>query len=174
MSRTSPHTHSIRYRPANCRIRLRVDGSIRSRRQFRVPKSDARQWLRPIFSRMPYQALKQEVLNRGIPPDTVLDKLISWGKSAPDEIFAPNQSHDIYSAVAAVLGPWNGPKHRRAAMLEVMRVLAGFESSWDWNTGTLDVIPTPLIQKTPKRGKPEHGRSAPIPWISIGNFEPSS
>ena len=25
--------------------------------------------------------------------------------------------------------------HRRAALLEVMRVHAGFESSWDWNEG---------------------------------------
>ena len=25
--------------------------------------------------------------------------------------------------------------HRRAAMLEVLRVLAGFESSWDWTCG---------------------------------------
>lgn len=34
-----------------------------------------------------------------------------------------------------VIGPWEGPKHRRAAMLEVMRVHAGFESSWNWKEG---------------------------------------
>lgn len=84
---------------------------------------------------MPYHALKQKVLNRGIPPDNFLDELISWGKTAPGEIFEPNQNHDIYSNVVATLGPWEGPEHRRAAMLEVMRVLAGFESSWNWKAG---------------------------------------
>lgn len=42
---------------------------------------------------------------------------------------------DIYSDVVGILGPWQDLRHRRAAILEVMRVLAGFESSWDWNAG---------------------------------------
>lgn len=84
---------------------------------------------------MPFHALKEKVFNRGIPPDSFLQELISWGKTAPDEIFAPNANHDVYSNVVSVLGPWQGPEHRRAAMLEVMRVLAGFESSWHWNEG---------------------------------------
>jgi len=41
----------------------------------------------------------------------------------------------VYSNVYKVLGPWQGMRHRRAVMLEVMRVLAGFESSWKWNEG---------------------------------------
>lgn len=82
-----------------------------------------------------YSALKAKVHNRGVAPDSFLDELIAWGKTAPDEIFAPNPNVDIYSKVKPELGPWNGPLHRRAVMLEVMRVLAGFESSWDWKEG---------------------------------------
>ena len=78
---------------------------------------------------MKYIATKQRVLNRGVPPDAFLDELVAWGKEAPDEIFAPNNHVDIYSSVVGVLGPWQGIPHRRAVMLEVMRVLAGFESS---------------------------------------------
>jgi hypothetical protein len=84
---------------------------------------------------MAYHALKHEVLNRGVAPDSFLDELVAWGKTADDDIFAPNAIHDIYSNVVGVLGPWRRPKHRRAVMLEVMRVLAGFESSWRWQEG---------------------------------------
>ncbi len=76
---------------------------------------------------MAFHATKHEVFNRGVPPDSFLDQLVDWGKEAPDEIFAPNPHADIYSNVVGVLGPWQGLQHRRAAMLEVMRVLAGFE-----------------------------------------------
>lgn len=84
---------------------------------------------------MPYHALKHKVSNRGIPPDSFLNELVSWGRCAPANIFAPNANHDVYSNVVGVLGPWQGPDHRRAAMLEIMRVLAGFESSWRWTCG---------------------------------------
>lgn len=84
---------------------------------------------------MAYDALKAPVKNRGKAPDSFLDELIAWGAEAPDEIFAPNAAHDIYSSVRPVLGPWRDGLHRRAAMLEVMRVLAGFESSWRWTEG---------------------------------------
>ena len=84
---------------------------------------------------MDFHATKQRVLNRGVPPDSFLDELVAWGRSAPDEIFAPNANTDVYSNVVAVLGPWQDLRHRRAVMLEVMRVLAGFESSWNWNAG---------------------------------------
>ena len=84
---------------------------------------------------MTYQAIKQNVSNQGAPPTAFLDELVAWGRSAADEIFAPNQAPDIYAAVVAVLGPWQGTSQRRAAMLEVMRVLGGFESSWRWDAG---------------------------------------
>lgn len=82
-----------------------------------------------------FVACRQQVLNRGRPPVEFLDQLVDWGKSAPDEIFAPNSETDVYSSVTNELGPWKDNLERRAAMLEVLRVLAGFESSWDWNAG---------------------------------------
>lgn len=82
-----------------------------------------------------YHALKAKVFNRGIAPDSFLDEMIEWAKGAPDDIFTPNPNIDIYSKIKPELGPWTGLLHRKAAMLEVMRVLAGFESSWDWKEG---------------------------------------
>ena len=85
-----------------------------------------------------YSATKQHVSNKGVAPDDFLDELVAWGEQSCDEIFAPNagrNTYDIYSSVLDELGPWQGVPHRRAVMLEVMRVLAGFESSWNWNEG---------------------------------------
>jgi hypothetical protein len=79
-----------------------------------------------------FVACKSEVHNRGNAPDAFLDLLIDWANDAPDEIFARNQFSDIYSSVVSELGPWQNLQHRKAAMLEVLRVLGGFESSWDW------------------------------------------
>jgi hypothetical protein len=84
---------------------------------------------------MTYRATKHRVHNRGIPPDRFLDELVAWGRTAPAEIFAPAPGHDVYTNVFNVLGPWRDNQYRRGAMLEIMRVLAGFESSWNWNCG---------------------------------------
>ena len=86
-----------------------------------------------------FVACKDKVDNRGKAPNAFLDELVDWANTAPDEIFKPNQIQDIYSNVVGELGPWQGLKHRKAAMLEVLRVLGGFESSWDWNEG-VDVM----------------------------------
>ncbi|HQU84044.1 MAG TPA: hypothetical protein PKY59_12995 [Pyrinomonadaceae bacterium] len=101
---------------------------------------------------MKYIATKQHVLNRGIPTDDFLDQLVAWGKQAPDEIFAPNTVSDVYSSVKNTLGPWQGIEHRRAVMLEVMRVLAGFESSWKWNAGRDTTNPTSVTPETIEAG----------------------
>jgi len=101
---------------------------------------------------MAFQATKQEVANRGVPPDSFLNELVAWGRTAADEIFAPNPHADIYSSVVGVLGPWQDIRHRRAAMLEVMRVLAGFESSWDWNAGVDTTNPTSTTPDTIEAG----------------------
>ena len=82
-----------------------------------------------------FVACKQRVHNRGVPADAFLNELVDWATSASDEIFEKNDRFDVYSSVIQELGPWHGPLHRRAAMLEVLRVLGGFESSWDWNAG---------------------------------------
>lgn len=79
---------------------------------------------------------RARVLNRGRPPYAFLDQLIAWGKEAPMDLFAPNpENADIYVYVKPVLGPWTSVEYRRGVMLEVMRVHAGFESSWDWDEG---------------------------------------
>ena len=101
---------------------------------------------------MTFDATKQHVLNRGVPPDNFLDQLVAWGKTAPDEIFVPNDNTDIYSNVVGVLGPWEDLGHRRAAMLEVMRVLAGFESSWDWTAGADVTNPDSVTPETIEAG----------------------
>ena len=83
--------------------------------------------------------IKSPVANRGVPPDGFLMELIGWGRTADASIFAPRKDDpgetDIYTHIRPILGPWLSPIHRRSAMLEVLRVLAGFESSWDWNCG---------------------------------------
>ena len=82
-----------------------------------------------------FKATRARVKNRGIPPVEFLSKLVEWGKTAPDEIFKENYVFDVYSSVRWRLGPYRDLIHRKAVMLEVMRVLAGFESSWNWNEG---------------------------------------
>jgi len=101
---------------------------------------------------MIFVATKQHVANRGVAPDDFLDELIAWGKQAPGEIFAPNPNDDVYSSVVNALGPWEGTSHRRAVMLEVMRVLAGFESSWQWNAGRDTTNPTSVTPDTIEAG----------------------
>jgi hypothetical protein len=78
---------------------------------------------------------KVRVFNRGVPPDAFLAEQVAWGRQAADDMFAPNANYDIYNKVFNELGPWEGPLHRKAVMLEVERVLAGFESSWDHTEG---------------------------------------
>jgi hypothetical protein len=101
---------------------------------------------------MNYIATKQHVKNRGVPPNDFLDQLVAWGREAPDEIFVRNPFSDIYSSVFNTLGPWDNNLHRRAVMLEVMRVLAGFESSWNWNEGRDMSNPTSVTPDTTEAG----------------------
>ena len=84
---------------------------------------------------MAWADLQKKVSNRGVPPDSFLKELVSWGKLAPEAAFTPRGSHDVYTSVAHNLGPFPTPAYRRAVMLEVMRVLGGFESSWHWGCG---------------------------------------
>lgn len=79
------------------------------------------------------------VHNRGIPPQPFISSLISWARSAHEDIFKPNPHRDIYSTTKDELGPFdNGDPcmiNRRAVMVEVLLVLAGFESGWNWHEG---------------------------------------
>lgn len=83
-------------------------------------------------------AIYGKVLNRGSAPPPFIGEMVGWCKTAPDDIFARTDtvgSRDIYNKVFAELGPYTDLLHRKAVMLEVMRVLALFESSCDWNEG---------------------------------------
>ncbi len=101
---------------------------------------------------MIFVATKQHVLNRGTASDDFLSQLIAWGKIASDDIFSPNSASDVYSSVYNVLGPWQEAPHRRCVMLEVMRVLAGFESSWNWLEGVDKTNPTSNLPTTMEAG----------------------
>lgn len=84
---------------------------------------------------MAFEATSAKVFNRGRAPVSFLTELVDWGRSAPAVIFERNEVFDIYSVLAGALGPLDDPLHRRAVMLEALRVLGGFESSWNWNAG---------------------------------------
>jgi hypothetical protein len=84
----------------------------------------------PIFV-----AAKEEIPNRGSAPDAFLAELTSWAKTAHPAIFAYNDQQDIYASLNAELGPYETELERRAVMCEALRVLGGFESSWDWTEG---------------------------------------
>ena len=81
----------------------------------------------------------------GAPTPRWTDRLhprLSWrnwwtgARPASNEVFAPGaQPGDIYAIVFKQLGPYGDTIHRRAVMLEVLRVLAEYETGWDWNGG---------------------------------------
>ncbi len=99
-----------------------------------------------------FAACKKKVFNRGTPPESFLNELIDWARQAPDEIFERNNIHDVYSNVTAELGPFTNLLHRKAVMLEVLRVLGGFESSWNFNAGRDITNPTSNTPCTEEAG----------------------
>lgn len=94
----------------------------------------------------------KRIVGRGSPPDSFLKEIIEWAKIADDGLFTQNANVDIYSSVREVLGPWRGLNHRKAVMLEVLRVLGGFESSWDWECGVDTTNPTSNKPETEEAG----------------------
>lgn len=82
-----------------------------------------------------YNACRTSVFNRGKLSVLFLDEMVDWALNAPDDIFSPNQNFDIYNKVRNELGPYTSLLHRKAVMLEVMRVLALFESGGNWLEG---------------------------------------
>jgi len=99
---------------------------------------------------------------RGRPPIAFLEELVAWGKTAPDEIFAPNRvPNDAFAIIKPALGTfmgldpsgtplyrWDNLAHRKAAMLELMRVHAGRESSWKFTEGVDKTNKTSMRNKT--------------------------
>jgi hypothetical protein len=85
---------------------------------------------------MKYKELKRKVHNRGSPPDAFLDELINWGRTGMLRTLVRQKPYGaIFVKIQNVLGKPQGELHSAAMMLEVMRVLAGFESSWKWKEG---------------------------------------
>ncbi len=115
----------------------------------------------PITKRSFYFC-KAGVWNRGTPPDSFLNELLDWARKAPDVIFAPNTVPvDIFTVIKSSLGTkigedsmeapiykWDDLLHRKSALLEAMRVHAGFESSWNWNEGVDLTNKTSMKNKT--------------------------
>lgn len=97
-------------------------------------------------------ACRTAVFDRGSAPVSFLNELVDWALEAPDEIFAKNERFDIYSSVADQLGPFPTLLQRKAVMLEVLRVLAGFESSWDWTEGVDTTNPSSNTPCTEEAG----------------------
>lgn len=96
------------------------------------------------------EAALAPVANRGRPPLTFLNPLITWARSAEDAIFERNDRRDTYGSVVRHLGPWRSLTHRKAAMLEVLRVLGAFESTWDWKAvGAVGSGRTPQACRVP-------------------------
>lgn len=101
-----------------------------------------------------FNATKAFVHGRGTPPDAFLSELLDWGRSAPDELFALNAApFDVLGKIRPMLlgsAPWGVPGTadwllaRKAAMLELLRCLGGFESSWKWTCGTDTTNPRSL------------------------------
>lgn len=80
--------------------------------------------------------LFSKVSGRGVPPVAFLNELVKWGKQTDDSLFEPNdEPNDVMGVLQPILGPWKDLTHRKCAMLELLRVLAGFESNWHWNEG---------------------------------------
>lgn len=98
---------------------------------------------------MNFNACLGKVYNRGNATQDFLETLVNWARSASDELFAPNSTPvDIFTFIKSTLATpvgkdpsgtpvyhWDSLLHRKAAMLEAMRVHAGFESSWNWTQG---------------------------------------
>jgi hypothetical protein len=79
---------------------------------------------------------KNTKLSKDRPKMAFLDELVEWGRKAPMDIFESRGPDSVYHAVEQCrLGDSQDPQVRRAIMLEVMRVLAGHESTWKWNQG---------------------------------------
>ena len=93
---------------------------------------------------MTFHHLLSPVAGHGSPPIPFLLELVAFGRTAPDALFAANdEPGDVMGKLRSILGPWQGEAgsaewlmHRRCSMLELLRCLAGFESSWHWTEGT--------------------------------------
>jgi N-acetylmuramoyl-L-alanine amidase len=91
-----------------------------------------------------FPVLFSPVHNRGTAPALFLDTLVSTIRNLPDEVFSDEYRSKTEPDVFAFLTPefrnlidpaFDPFLRRRAIMCEVLRVLGGFESSWNWTEG---------------------------------------
>ena len=109
--------------------------------QPKASRARRRPNLLPWHRRQPESSLRRwrkYLTEGGIPPLGFLQELVAWGKRHRTKSLSINKrkEKDVYASVTEELGPFGDITHRKACMLEVMRVLAGFESSWNWNEGS--------------------------------------
>lgn len=85
-----------------------------------------------------FKAIKKEVFNRGVPPDSFLNPQLDWARTVDRfSVVQPHENYNIFSVIRGKLAPdgWEGVDHRFAALLEAQRVHAMFESSGNWKEG---------------------------------------
>jgi hypothetical protein len=87
-----------------------------------------------------FPVLFSPVHNRGTAPALFLDTLVNTIRDLPDEVFSDEYRSktelDVFEFLgydSTVLVP--NLTMRKAFMCEVLRVLGGFESSWNWSEG---------------------------------------
>ncbi len=80
-------------------------------------------------------ACRTKIYNRGNVKQDFINEIVSWAKTAPDEVFSKNSVYDVYSMMAPRLGPYKNLKHRKAVMVETLLVLGMYESSGRWGAG---------------------------------------
>lgn len=84
---------------------------------------------------MPFTFTRRTFANHGPTPVPFLEDIFSWAKSAPDEIFAPNEEeYDAFGLLRPASG-WQSLLHRKATLLDAGIVHAGYESDWNWHEG---------------------------------------
>ncbi len=77
----------------------------------------------------------RSIPNQGKIPTAVLNNIIDFVRSAPDQVFQENSEQDIYWLFAKTLGPIITLKQRRAVMADTQIVLGALESSWGYGVG---------------------------------------
>lgn len=77
----------------------------------------------------------RSIPNQGKIKPEVLNNIIDFVRSAPDEVFEKNNEQDLYWLLSKSMGPITTLKQRRAVMADTQIVLGALESSWRYGIG---------------------------------------
>lgn len=77
----------------------------------------------------------RSIPNQGKIKTEVLNNIIDFVRSAPDQVFEKNEEQDLYWLLAKTMGPITTIKQRRAVMADTQIVLGALESSWRYGIG---------------------------------------